>query len=294
MPLADGRTWDVVSVDPFMGDAADKAPRLPVVFCGLATSLVTLTVDLDRPMCSLLRAGWPTSSRGTIASAGWCCVVLDQKIQTETLVELLGGCSDETCLKMAWERKAQLDVPKYSRGVSLMAVPESLEEWRSEHRTARKRADRAERLGYRFAEIDRSRYADDILDINLSLPERQGRPMSAGYHDPSVSSLPEYACGFHNIRCYGVFDFDPPYDKKLLAYLTLYRVRDLAMVSMILGHGDHLKNDIMYQLFAGVVEDQAGLGGSFYYNRHDSGTDGLRFYKERVGFYQDDVEWSLS
>lgn len=215
--------------------------------------------------------------------------MLEQKVASETMIELLGGCSDAMCLKMAWERKAQLDVAKYSNCVSVMPVPDRLEDWRAIHRTARKRADRAARLGYRFAGIDRSCYADDILDINLSLPERQGRPMSAGYHDPSVSRLPDYTCGFHNIRCYGILA-----DGTLVAYLTLYRVRDLAMVSMILGHGDHLKNDIMYQLFAGVVEDQAGLGGSFYYNRHDSGTDGLRFYKERVGFYQDDVEWSLS
>ena len=84
----------------------------------------------------------------------------------------------------------------------------------------------------------------------------------------------------HNIRCYGVLE-----GETLRAYLTLYRIRGLALISMILGHGAHLSCDIMYRLFAGVVEDQAGLGGWFYYNRHDSGTDGLRYYKERVGFH---------
>ena len=123
---------------------------------------------------------------------------------TAVQIDLLRGCTPGECQKMAQDRKTQLDVPKYSRGVSLLAVPESLEEWREGHRTARKRSDRCERLGYRFAEIDRSQYADDILDINLSLPKRQGRPMSQGYHDPSVSRLPEYQCGWHNIRAYGV------------------------------------------------------------------------------------------
>ncbi len=212
------------------------------------------------------------------------------EIATEVTIDLLGGCTAARCMGMAEERNMQLDVPKYSHGVSLMAVPASLEEWRSQHRTARKRSDRCERLGYGFSEIDRSEYADDILEINLSLPERQGRPMSAGYHDPSVSKLPDYPCAMHNIRTYGVLDLDD----HLVAYLTLYRVRDLALVSMILGHGEHLGFDIMYLLFAGVVKDQAGLGGFFYYNRHDSGTDGLRFYKERVGFTEQDVEWSVT
>ena len=81
---------------------------------------------------------------------------------------------------------------------------------------------------------------------------------------------------------------------KLVAYLTLYRVRDLAMISMILGHGDHLKNDVMYLLVSGVIADQAGLGGFFYYNRHDSGTPGLVYFKDRLGFAEADVEWSLT
>ncbi len=211
------------------------------------------------------------------------------EVATEVTIDLLGGCTAAGCMQMAEERNMQLDVPKYSYGVSLLAVPASLDEWRSEHRTARKRSDRCERLGYRFAEIDRSQYADDIREINLSLPARQGRPMSAGYHDPSVSALPHYPCAMHNIRCYGITEAGT-----LRAYLTLYRVRELALVSMILGHGSHLACDIMYRLFAGVVEDQAGLGGFFYYNRHDSGTDGLRFYKERVGFAEADVEWSVT
>ncbi len=210
------------------------------------------------------------------------------EIATEVTIDLLGGCTASGCMQMAEERNMQLNVPKYSYGVSLLAVPASLEEWRSEHRTARKRSDRCERLGYRFAEIDRSQYADDILRINLSLDRRQGRPMSAGYHDPSVSRLPDYPCANHNIRSYGVLEAGA-----LRAYLTLYRVGQLALVSMILGHGSHLACDIMYRLFAGVVEDQAGLGGWFYYNRHDSGTQGLTFTKERYGFQAADVEWQL-
>jgi hypothetical protein len=33
--------------------------------------------------------------------------------------------------------------------------------------------------------------------------------------------------------------------------------------------------------------------GVFFYNRHDSGTDGLVFYKERIGLRKGVVEWTL-
>ncbi len=210
--------------------------------------------------------------------------------EQRTTVDLMGGCHDDGCLRMADTMRLKLDVDKYRSGVSLMPVPVSVDEWRSEHRTARKRADRCARLGYLFGEMDRALYADDIYRINTSLARRQGRPMSEGYLSRKVPGrLPDYPCAMHNVRTFGVFaEAD-----ELVAYLTLYRLKELALVSMILGHGDHLKNDIMYALFAGVVEDQAGLGGWFYYNRHDSGTEGLRYYKERLGFREEDVAWSM-
>jgi hypothetical protein len=66
------------------------------------------------------------------------------------------------------------------------------------------------------------------------------------------------------------------------------------MVSMILGHGDHFDAGIMFLLVQGVVEDQAGLGGFFFYNVHSSGQDGLRWAKERYGFRAADIQWTLS
>jgi hypothetical protein len=186
----------------------------------------------------------------------------------------------------------QLDVPRYSEGASVLAVPETAAQWRAEHRTARKRAWRAERLGYRFAEVDNSLHSDDIFVINTSLTERQGRPMAAGYmknrqHAPL--SEDQKRCPHHRSHTYGVLE-----QHTLVAYLTLHRAGDLAMVSMILGHGDHLRNDIMYLLAAGMVEEQSGRGGWFYYNLHSSGTDGLRYYKERIGFHAADIAWSLT
>lgn len=164
---------------------------------------------------------------------------------------------------------------------------DSLDGWRDDHRTARKRADRAARLGYRFSEIHRHLYADDIYEINTSLQERQGRPMSNGYLTrQSYAPLPDYPCPRHRITTYGVLRHD-----RLYAYMWLYRAGDLALVSSILGHGDALKDDVMFLLMQGVVGAETGTDGLLLYNRWDSGTDGLRYYKERCGFTEQRVEW---
>lgn len=204
-----------------------------------------------------------------------------------TAIRLLGDCTDPMCVALMEKIQGTVDKQKYRMGAALMKVPSSRSEWESGHRTARKRAWRAERLGYHFDEIDRAMYSDAIYQINVSLARRQGRPMSAGYLEHrEQGSLPHYPCALHNIRTYGVL-----HAGTLVAYLTLYRIKELALISMILGHGDHLRNDIMYLLFAGLVEDQAELGGWFYYNLWDSGQDGLRYYKEKVGFGPRNIRW---
>jgi hypothetical protein len=213
-------------------------------------------------------------------------------IETAALpVSLIGSCRDESCDAHARRLYDTLAPIRYQRGVSIMACPSSLDEWRSEHRTARKRVDRCARRGYLFNEVDYSRYSDDIYAINTSLHERQGRPMADGYLERRPHGrLPEFPCDLHNTRTYGVLDAG---GWDLVAYLTLHRSNELGMISMILGHGSFLTDEIMYLLFAGMVEDQAGNPGVLYYNRFDSGTDGLRFYKERVGFREGDVAWSM-
>jgi hypothetical protein len=164
-----------------------------------------------------------------------------------------------------------------------------IEDWRADHRTARKRADRAERRGYRFAWVNRAHFNEDIHEINTSAAYRQGRPMTDSYQQfKEYAPLPLYWCRRHAIRTYGVLK-----DNRLVAYLWLYRVGELALVSQILGHADHLENEVMYLLMQGVMTSEYACDphGYLVYNRHDSGTDGLRFYKERCGFVEMGVEW---
>lgn len=183
----------------------------------------------------------------------------------------------------------QMNSGKYGE-CSVMPIPSSLEEWRGEHRTARKRADRCYSRGYIADVLPRERYADDLYHINISASHRQGRPMSGGYlHRSEFSPLPAYPCARHAVRVIGVW---AP-DGHVVAYLVMLRSGDLALVSQILGHAAHLDNEIMWLLFETALQREivSDADGVVVYNRHDSGTDGLRWWKERVGFREMAVEW---
>lgn len=203
---------------------------------------------------------------------------------------LRGACEFPSCSEFAFPLHSQLARGNYDV-CSTLTIPETIRGWRDEHRTARKRADRCARRGYTARRIVRAEHADDIYRINTSTAERQGRLMSDGYWQrPSDTVVDVSVCNRHGVHPYGVFA--PTGD--LVAYLFMYRSGDLALVSQILGHVDHLEAEVMYLLFECAVTFESRIGqGVVVYNRHDSGTDGLRFFKERLGFRAEQVEWLL-
>lgn len=204
-------------------------------------------------------------------------------------IDLAGGCASDHCLKMAWELRHQLE-PDYERGAAVMELEGSFDAYRAQRRTARKRSDHAERHGYTAGLIDRERHVDDIYEINTSLEQRQGRPMANAYTEaPRYGPNPK-ACGHHHVYTYGVCSAAGP----LVAYLWLYRSGDLALVSSILGHAYHLPKNVMYLLYLHMLRHQWSLGGTVMYNLYNSGTDGLRFFKDRVGLHEGDVSWALT
>lgn len=212
--------------------------------------------------------------------------------QTTVTVSLEGDCLALSCRDMAERTHDQLTSGRYTWPCSIMPLPADVSDWQAGHRTARKRAWAAERNGYRFATIDRSDYEDDIFEINTSAPQRQGRPMSDGYRArQTFATSPDYPCYRHAICTYGILDAAG----RLRAYTVVHRVGQLVMFSTIIGHADHLRRHVMYLLTREALADQAQHGSGFaFYNRHDSGTEGLRFFKERVGFRPSRVDWSLT
>lgn len=208
-------------------------------------------------------------------------------IATATSISLEAGCDHESCAKLAAPLLHKLSGGDYDV-CAVMQIPSSVAEWRAEHRTARKRSHRAYLRGYLAAPLRRELRANDIHAINTSKRNRQGRPMNHLYMErQEFSPLPEYPCARHAIRSSGVY-----LENTLVGYLVMYRVGELALVSQILGHGDHERYEIMYRLFEFALgrEIEAGAG-LVVYNRWDSGTDGLRFFKERLGFGPVEVEW---
>ncbi len=208
--------------------------------------------------------------------------------QTALAISLEVDCELDACTQLAAPLLEQLSSGDYDR-CSVLEIPPSVDLWLEQHRTARKRATRSGRRGYIAHVLEREKHADEIHAINTSARRRQGRPMTRGYRTrQTFSPLPDFECSRHAIRTTGL-----SLHGVLVAYIVVYRCGELALVSQILGHAEHLENEIMYQLFAAALRREIGRGPGFVvYNRHDSGTDGLRFFKERLGFEEAEVEWS--
>lgn len=193
------------------------------------------------------------------------------------------------CESLAADLHRTLSTGRYDWPASILPL-DDFDGYLMAHRTARKRRSRAARFGYRFEPIDRADHIDAIHAVNTSMPKRQGRPMTAGYLErPTFAPLPAYECFRHRIDCYGVFA------STLVAYIVVYTCGQVALVSQILGHADHLANDVMYLLAVEAFRTTVDRSGPVvaFYNRHDSGTDGLVYFKERLGFRPARLTWLL-
>jgi hypothetical protein len=138
-------------------------------------------------------------------------------------------------------------------------------------------ARRCEKLGYTFRAISPNDYWQSIYAINHSAQKRQGKAMGDTYLKP-LERWPEDALN----QWYGVFDSS----HNLVAYLWSVHMNDLLLMNRILGHDDHLKNNIMYLLsvqFVSVAIEQRKARYIMYdtFGRSDNG---LAMFKRRIGF----------
>ena len=213
-----------------------------------------------------------------------------------------GDTPDPHCLEYPDRFYAQFTAPsprdprlgKYEDGCSILVTPEAFDAyWGSPHAYwMRQKVRRAGREGFTFGPIDRDVYLDDIYAINTSMPERQGRPMAEAYRQRPVPQgpLPVFPCPRHALRRYGVLR-----ESHLYAYAWVYVIGEMCLFSTILGHGEHMRSGIMSLLVVEVVRDLMAAAGLRYamYNLHASGTDGLRFFKEQMGFQPYRVSWVM-
>jgi hypothetical protein len=215
---------------------------------------------------------------------------------------LRGDTADPHCVQYPDRFYGQFTAPsardprvgRYENGCSILVTPGTFEEyWGSPHAYwMRQKVRRAGKDGYVFAGIERNEYLDDIHAVNTSMAERQGRPMAEAYRvrPEAQSPLPEFPCPRHALRRYGVLR-----DGHLYAYAWVYVIGEMCLFSTILGHGEHMKSGIMSLLVAEAVRDLMTSAGLRYamYNLHASGTDGLRFFKEQMGFEPYHVDWLM-
>jgi hypothetical protein len=183
---------------------------------------------------------------------------------------------------------------RYQNSCSIIVLSETFDDYYSGAAgyATRRKVRKAEKLGYTFAPIEHDDFIDDIYKINTSLDERQGRPMDEGYRvrPKPIRAGAASTCPRHREVWYGVV-----HDGHLVAYTWVYMVGEMCLFNRILGHGEHMANGVMYQLVVGAIADLTATAGLRYamYERHTSGTEGLRFFKERMGFRPYWVDWQL-
>jgi hypothetical protein len=180
--------------------------------------------------------------------------------------------------------------------VSVLILPDNIETgwWDlASSRELRKKVNRARRMGYEFAPFAYNDYLDDIYEINISKTERQGRPMDRGYltRPQPRDHQPAQPCPRHGIGHFGVFN-----DGKLYAYQRVLQIGEVALSRTILGHGDHLRDGIMFLLLFEVARWHQEHYRTAYccYHLADSGSEGLQQFKQTMGYVGHVVRWELS
>jgi hypothetical protein len=145
---------------------------------------------------------------------------------------------------------------------------------------------RAEKNGYYYKPFKGSEYTSDILNIHTSIGIRQGKKMDENYLKKDF----QYFDDEWN-QYYGVF-----YNQQLVAYVWMYKLGELNIISRIIGHYDHLKNGIMYLLVTMLTKDiilREPVVKWVMYDTWFGASDGLKLYKKRLGFKPYKIKWML-
>jgi hypothetical protein len=151
------------------------------------------------------------------------------------------------------------------------------------------------RKGYYCESFEPLDHIIDLVEINFSKPIRQKRPMDGSYlytKDKLASyyqrTYQKGICPYHYVQHYGVFTKD----KKLVGMVQLIRNGELCYYNRIIGHGDYLKDGIMYFLhfyIQNLIRSEdihfKAIKGTVYGQWESKGkSQGLNFWKHKAGF----------
>ena len=205
-------------------------------------------------------------------------------------IDLYGDEQAEAAYRAFTARHPRFKVTSAKRwGAALLRLPESLDAYLAASSLPRRKRRQALKAGFRHEVVHPLAHLDDILAVNRSAPTRQGRAMSAGYVDPDAVARS--------------FARDQPIDAildaegRLRAYAVVPDLGDAFVFSQILGHADDLEHGIMYLLVSEAIGrciDRQRPDGSphwLFYDTFWGASDGLVFFKQRLGFTPYTVDW---
>ncbi len=136
---------------------------------------------------------------------------------------------------------------------------------------------RCTKLNYTFHKLNPNMFINDIFEINTSSSERQGRTMDESY----LIKVEEWQHDEEN-KWFGIYSLEG----KLVAYAWTYEVGEIALINRILGHGDYLKDNIMFLLMTNIVSYYIALNKTKFimYDTFGKVENGLVMFKKRIGF----------
>jgi len=146
---------------------------------------------------------------------------------------------------------------------------------------------KAKKREYKFLEIDRNNYIDDIYEINTSIDIRQGQKMANSYLTKVKSYRNE-----PNYRYFGVVD----QNGKLRSYCNVAFYGEFALIVTLLGHKKYLNDGIMYfmlvELSRLIFNEYKSQGYRYImYDTFFGASDGLKKFKTKLGFKPYKVKW---
>ena len=148
-------------------------------------------------------------------------------------------------------------------------------------------ARKAAKREYKFIEIDRNSYIDDIYEINTSASVRQGKQMSQSY----LKKVETYDSE-ENYKYYGIVNSEG----KLLAYCNIGFFGEFSLVSTLLGHKKYLNDGIMYLMMVEfnrvMFKDYKEKGYRYImYDTFFGASEGLKMFKNKLGYKAYKVKW---
>ncbi len=206
-------------------------------------------------------------------------------------IELFGGDEARAAHRAFTTRHPRFRVTAAKRwGVALLRLPDSFDAYLAGASSlVRRRRAAATKAGFRYAVVDPNDHLDEIIEVNRSAPARQGRPMASVYTDRGEV-----------VRTFARHEpIDAVLDGsgRLRAYAVVPDLGDAFVFSFILGHADDLERGITYLLATESIRRAMdrrrpdGTPGWFMYDTFWGASDGLAFFKERLGFRPYTVDW---